>query len=649
MLMLQQQALVNLGFQWKSLSSDETEMRLNLIGESGSDVFDDNSEQLTQNWYIHTAKGGKAKPALYPTPGLTLFEDIGTGPIRGNIDYNGIYFVVSGNTFYEVDAAGNSVSRGTLNTSTGICKLDHNGANNGKQICIVDGTNGYIYNSLYQKFLQNKLHISGTAGAATAGTNLHLVAATFTESMEGCVVYNTTDSTKATITAFVDTANVTVSVAVFAVGETFEVGSDSFPDGATHVEFFDGYFLWNNPDSSGQFYKSVGYDGTDIAALDFATAERSPDELEGILKANRILWLVGKGTAEAWHNSGAADFPFEPIVGGFSEWGTIAKYSLVSTAGLSFWVSKNGDGDGMVAMAQGLQVQIISTPEIAAEIAEISDITDCYAYTYQKYQHTFIVFTFPSGQKTIVFDTTEKKFHTWKSKTLGYHRSTDHTFVYDKHLVGDPSNGRIYYLDWSKYTDNGDIIERRRVSETLHGNGKGINWEALELDIKEGVDLVETGNTNSVDMYSGTSSSLLADIVFDTSTNFTLEGIKTGDIYTDTGTGLTTTITDVFNKIIHVISTAGFTAAPAAYTITRESQGLREAQIHVRWRDDNGAWSNWHSRSMGKLGDRNRKVRWRQLGYTRGSRVYEILVSDPVPAVILDAFARINADEKEFR
>ena len=88
---------------------------------------------------------------------------------------------------------------------------------------------------------------------------------------------------------------------------------------------------------------------------------------------------------------------------------------------------------------------------------------------------------------------------------------------------------------------------------------------------------------------------------------------------------------------------------PLEYSIAITGSDKRDAQIHVRWRDDNGAWSNWHSRSMGKLGDRNRKVRWRQLGYTRGSRVYEILVSDPVPAVILAAFARINADEKEFR
>jgi len=542
-------------------------MNLQLLGESGADITDDNSSQLTQNWFPRTAKGGKSKLALYPTPGLTIFEDIGTGPHRGELNYNGLYFVVSGNEFYEVSAAGASTLRGTLNTSDGICRLDHNGANNGKQICIVDGTNGYIWNSEYSTFAQIQLHLSGTATGGTAGTNLEDTVNTFTENMVGQVIYNTTDSTQTTITAFVDADNVTVASAIFANTETFEVGTDSFPDGATHVEFLDGYFIWNYPEKSGQFYKSASYDGTDVDALDFATAERSPDELQGLLKVNRVLWLIGSTTAEAWFNAGAVDFPFEPIPGGFSEWGTIAPYSLVEASGLGFWISQNEEGDGMIVMVSGMQPQIISTPEIAAELAKISDLTDCYAYTYQKYQHTFVVFTFPSGGKTIVYDTTEKKFHTWKSKTLGYHRSTGHTFIYGKHLVGDPSNGRIYQLDWDNNTDNGDMIVRRRVSAVFHAEDKGIDWQVIELDIKEGV----------------------------------------GDITTP------------------------------------------DPQIHLRWRDDNGAWSNWHSRSMGKVGERNKKVRWRQLGYSDSSRVYEIMVSDPVEAVLLDGYARIKADQTAMR
>jgi len=540
-------------------------MKLQLLGPSGADRYDDNSSQLTQNWFPHIAQGGKSKLALYPTPGETLFTDIGTGPIRGEINYNGLYFIVSGNEFYEVDAAGNGISRGTLNTSIGICKLDHNGANNGKQICIVDGTNGYIYNSEYQTFHQNTQLAAGTSDGATATTTLEdTVLTPFTDNMVGMIVYNTTDSTKSTITAVTDSDTLTTADSIWTSGDTYEIGSDAFPDGATHVEFMDGFFIWNNPASSGQFTKSKAYDGTDIDALDFATAERSPDELQGHLKVDRILWLVGTTTAEGWHNSGAADFPYEPIPAGFSEWGTVAPYSLVETAGLGFWVSQNEEGNGMIVMVQGLQVKIISTPEIAAELEAMDDLSDCYSFTYQAYQHTFVAFTFPSAQKTLVFDTTEKMWHTWSSKTLGYHRSTGHTFIYNKHLVGDPTNGRIYCLDYDEYTDNGDLITRIRRSVVFHAEEKGMDWQGVGIDIKEGV----------------------------------------GDATTP------------------------------------------DPQLHLRWRDENGAWSNYHSRSMGMIGERNKKLRWRQVGHSDSSRVYEIVVSDPVPAVLLDGYANIKTSDK---
>lgn len=546
-------------------------MKLPLLGQSGEDRFDDNSSQLTQNWYIHTASGGKSKLALYPTPGETLFADIGTGPIRGEINYNGIYFIASGNKFYEVNASGASIERGTLNTSSGRCGLDHNGANNGQQICIVDGTNGYIYNSLYQTFSQIKQFSAGNADTNTLN-KLEDSTATFQSNgvVAGTIVYNTTDGTKGTVSnvdseTVLSIVNAAGSIVdLFPLGtEAYEVGTDAFPNGATHVEFMDGFFLWNDPNNSGRFFKSKGYDGTDIDALEFATAERSPDELEGLLKTDRILWLVGKTTAEAWHNSGAADFPFEPIQSGFSEWGTAALYSLIETAGLAFWISQNEEGNGMVIMANGLQIGIISTPEIAAEIAAIDNISDCYSLTYQAFQHTFVAFTFPSGQKTIVYDTTEKRWHTWHSKELGYHRSTGHTFVYNKHLVGDPRTGRVYELDYSNYTDNGDSITRIRRSVVFHADERGIDWESVGIDIKEGV----------------------------------------GDATTP------------------------------------------DPQLHLRWRDANGPWSNYHSRSMGKIGERNKKLRWRQVGFSDTSRVYEILVADPVPAVLLECYANTKLDD----
>ncbi len=338
-----------------------------------------------------------------------------------------------------------------------------------------------------------------------------------------------------------------------------------FPQTATHCVFMDGYFVVNDPTVTGRFIKSASYDGTTWDGTEIATAERDPDVLQSIVVSNRQLWLIGKNTAEQWFNSGAADFPFEPVQSGFSQWGTVAPYSPIEVNGMVFWLSENDEGCGLIVATTGGYPQVISTPEIATEIAEMNVINDCYTYAYQRFQHTFVVFQFETAGKTLVYDILEQEWHTWHSKDTEYHRSATHTFVFNKHLVGDPINGNICELDWDTYTDNGEQITRIRRSANIHAEDRALKHHGVWLDMKE---------------------------------------------------------------------------ATADATTT-------DPQVLLRWRDNNGSWSNYHSRSIGKVGEHNKKIVWRKLGRSR-DRVYEIRMTDPVEAVLVDSFAKIESDPRQF-
>lgn len=98
---------------------------------------------------------GKSIMALYHTPGLELFATLGGDQVRGTHHVpSSNLFAVSGNTFYEVNRAGVVTVRGTLNSTTGRVSMDNNGLLEGKQIMIVDGTDGYIYNLSTEVFTQ---------------------------------------------------------------------------------------------------------------------------------------------------------------------------------------------------------------------------------------------------------------------------------------------------------------------------------------------------------------------------------------------------------------------------------------------------------------------------------------------------------------
>lgn len=86
---------------------------------------------------------GKNVAAFYGTPGLRRTHTLpGAGGIRGlyAVSTTGRVFAVRSATLYELFAGGTFLSRGTMNTSSGPVELSDNGV----QLAVVDGTNGYV-------------------------------------------------------------------------------------------------------------------------------------------------------------------------------------------------------------------------------------------------------------------------------------------------------------------------------------------------------------------------------------------------------------------------------------------------------------------------------------------------------------------------
>src|SRR5262245_58526090 len=115
-------------------------------------------------------------------------------------------------------------------------------------------------------------------------------------------------------------------------GHSFAQISDGDFRGAGDVEFCDNFMLFRDPDSGVFFGADLG-SLTSFDALNFDTAEGSPDNLVGMKVDHRQVLLFGERSLELWMNTGIAGFPFERLEPGFAECGcangrTIAKLDL---------------------------------------------------------------------------------------------------------------------------------------------------------------------------------------------------------------------------------------------------------------------------------------------------------------------------------
>lgn len=263
----------------------------------------------------------------------------------------------------------------------------------------------------------------------------------------------------------------------------------NFPDGATHVEFFDGYFLVNSPKYSGRFQFSASYNGLSWPPLSYATAERSPDALQALAVNGREIWLLGSESAEPWYNAGASIVPFQPISSGFSEWGCIAPQSVATNNGSIFWLTANRHGQGQVVMASGLQPQIISSNAIADTISSFSTISDAFGYTYDYQRHSFYVLTFPTANRTFVYDVTTQMWHEWSTNGVDKrHISNFHVMFQGDHIVGSHESGQLFKLDWNTYVDGQYPITRLRRSQYVwDGNDSWVIHHKVRVECEAGV------------------------------------------------------------------------------------------------------------------------------------------------------------------
>lgn len=223
--------------------------------------------------------------------------------------------------------------------------------------------------------------------------------------------------------------------------------------------------------------------------IDVGVKEGAGDNIVTIFADHRELWIFGSRTAEVWYNSGDADFPFTRIQGAFLEAGCAAARSVSRFDNSIAWLGADERGQGIVWRANGYTPMRISTHAMEAELAAYARIDDAIAYSYQDKGHTFYVLTFPTADKTWVFDAAVGAWHEreWFDSVNGVPhaiRGRVYCFGHGKHLVGDWENGKIYSLGGN--SDDGGPIRRIRRAPHLSTEQKIVRHGRLQLDIETG-------------------------------------------------------------------------------------------------------------------------------------------------------------------
>ncbi len=432
----------------------------------------------------------RSKVAFYGTPGLDLFTSFGDTPIRGVHSKGDFFYVVHRGTLYSVNNAAVSTALGTIGTTSGKVYLE----DNGKQLMLTDGVNGYIY--LFNLTIQSISTITHAGLVATLTTTLpHGLYSGMEVTISGAVhaQYNGTFIIEVVglnefeYTMLGNPGGSASVVGTYTTSQFQQIIDPDYP-GAETLTWLDGYFIVNVPNSQ-QFYISDLGNGFVWDALDFASAESNPDNIVSVNSDNGNLYLFGDVSTEFWSNTGDLDFPFARISGGAIEWGCASRDSVVKYDNSLAFLAKNKMGEVIIARMNGYQPQRISTPELEYIINNYLAVEDCVSYSYMLGGHPMLVMSFPTGNQTWLYDGLSNAWSELQSNNGGRHISELGENYINRILVTDYQNGNLYRLSPLVYTDNGMPIYMELISRHMSKDDKRITIYKIQLDMETGVGL----------------------------------------------------------------------------------------------------------------------------------------------------------------
>ncbi len=317
---------------------------------------------------------------------------------------------------------------------------------------------------------------SGGVGYAVVGDEFYTVAVDGTKTLRGTIGTDEGPLTLESNGLQVAVADGTLYVYDIAA-ETFAEVADA-PSAAT-LTYMDGYGIFNQV-GAGTFYITGLQDFSTVDALDFASAESSPDDLIRVFADHGELWLFGAQSIEPWYNSGNADFPFSRIGQTRIERGLGAIYSVAKCDNSVFWLGN----DFVVYRADGYQPVRISTEQVEFAIGRMTDPSDAIAFTYDQEGHKFYCLIFPTDAQTWVYDVATKLWHE-RSSDGGAWAARCYMLLGNKHLIG--AGEKILELRTDLYDEDGEELIASHTAPVAWNDLSRLSHNRFELDIEAGV------------------------------------------------------------------------------------------------------------------------------------------------------------------
>ncbi len=254
---------------------------------------------------------------------------------------------------------------------------------------------------------------------------------------------------------------------------------DGSPLALTHIAYLAQRFIGNDNNNSGIAQWTPPGPGNHtswpLVGPYFAEAEAAPDPLIALYSNSNEAYLFGTETTQVYVPDPSIAFS----VAATQSVGCSAAYSVINTDTDFAWL----DNDRRLIQSNGRTFNVLSSPGMAKDIANLTTISDCWGARIKFQTWDLLAWSFPTEKRTIYYDRITQKWGEFRSMDADgeWIAWLPTSYMYwperNLHLVG-LDDGTIGELTMEATTDNG--LTLRGLSRTGFGDAGTFNRKTCQ-------------------------------------------------------------------------------------------------------------------------------------------------------------------------
>lgn len=252
-----------------------------------------------------------------------------------------------------------------------------------------------------------------------------------------------------------------------AYNSATEITDPEFPTPHVPTPVYLDYYLFVAKAGTADIYNSDLDNPSSWTAGNYIQAKMYPDTIKAMSKNNNFLYAVGSGSVEYFYDgANASGSPLTANPTAVQQFGTTAFATVVQTDKEVAFIGNTFDGGPTVWTIDGFKENEIGIPAVKSALtAEGTNIENARAFALRVSGQKLYVICLTS--RTLVYSFTTKMWSEWQSASSAF-RGIDATDgPGGSAYILDSSNGKVYTMDESYFTDAGTAFTCTAITAKL--------------------------------------------------------------------------------------------------------------------------------------------------------------------------------------